>query len=74
MGCRDQSIGCIGINLSTTSAAMVFASSSLMSAYLNPLPQVELFSDRQWIDAMLRFEAQLAMAQAECGLVPQAAA
>lgn len=33
-----------------------------------------MFTDAQWIQAMLRFEAQLALAQAECGLIPDAAA
>lgn len=53
---------------------MTVSSMSLVSAYLHPQPQTELFSDAQWMEAMLCFEAQLALAQAECGLVPAAAA
>lgn len=47
---------------------------SLVSDYLNPLVAPPLFTDAQWVSAMLRFEAALAQAQADCGLVPQAAA
>lgn len=47
---------------------------SLMHAYLRPQDADTLFTDGQWIDAMLRFESALAQSQAECGVIPQAAA
>lgn len=53
---------------------MALSSMSLVSAYLHPLPATELFSDALWVEAMLRFEAQLARAQADCDLIPEAAA
>jgi 3-carboxy-cis,cis-muconate cycloisomerase len=34
----------------------------------------QLFSERETLAAMLRFEAALALAQAECGIVPKEAA
>lgn len=47
---------------------------SLMHAYLRPQDADLLFDDGQWIAAMLRFESELAQAQAECGVIPEAAA
>lgn len=47
---------------------------SLMHDYLRPLDVDTLFTDDQWLEAMLRFESELARAQAQCGLIPQAAA
>ncbi len=47
---------------------------SLMHDYLRPLGADTLFTDGQWLNAMLRFESALAQAQAECGVIPQAAA
>ena len=45
-----------------------------MHAYLRPQDADTLFTDGQWIEAMLGFESALAQAQAECGVIPQAAA
>lgn len=53
---------------------MTVSHASIASAYLHPCPEPILFTDAQWIQAMLRFEAQLALAQAECGLIPELAA
>lgn len=53
---------------------MAFSSTSLISAWLDPLGESALFSDEEWMKAMLRFEAQLALAHAECGLIPHSAA
>lgn len=47
---------------------------SLIDQCLDPAGDTELFSDRQWLEALLRFEAGLAAAQAAAGLVPAAAA
>ncbi len=45
-----------------------------MHAYLRPLDADPLFTDARWIAAMLRFESELAQAQAECGVIPHPAA
>ncbi|WP_255592733.1 lyase family protein [Bordetella sp. BOR01] len=47
---------------------------SLIELSLNPAGDTELFSDSQWLQALLRFEAGLASAQAAAGLIPAAAA
>ncbi|CAM3847580.1 lyase family protein [Bordetella tumulicola] len=47
---------------------------SLIEQCLNPAGDTELFSDRQWLQALLRFEVGLASAQAAAGLVPASAA
>ena len=47
---------------------------SLVKDFLGPADGGRWFSDAQWIDALLRFEAALAQAQAECGLIPAEAA
>ncbi|MCD0502819.1 lyase family protein, partial [Bordetella petrii] len=47
---------------------------SLIDECLNPAADTELFTDRQWLDALLRFEAALARAQAASGLIPASAA
>lgn len=46
----------------------------LVNDYLSPLARDELFTDEQWLAALLRFEAALARAQADCGVIPAAAA
>lgn len=48
--------------------------SSLFERFLSTPEVTEALSDRAVIDAMLRFEAALARAQASAGLLPQAAA
>lgn len=47
---------------------------SLVKDYLDPEDAGHWFSDARWLEALLRFEASLAHAQAECGLVPAEAA
>ncbi|NYT35444.1 fumarate lyase [Allopusillimonas soli] len=47
---------------------------SLIDASLNPAGDTALFTDRQWLEALLRFEAGLADAQAGAGLIPPTAA
>ncbi|HYG43756.1 MAG TPA: lyase family protein [Bordetella sp.] len=47
---------------------------SLIDLSLSPAGDTELYSDRQWLQALLRFEAGLARAQAAVGLIPAAAA
>lgn len=47
---------------------------SLMKDFLGPADGGTWFSDARCIDALLRFEAVLAQAQAECGLIPAEAA
>jgi len=66
MGGRDQGLGRFGL---VGPLAM-----SLMHDYLRPLDADTLFTDAQWLAAMLGFESALAQAQAECGVIPQAAA
>lgn len=44
-------------------------STSLLDDYLNPAGNIELFTDAQWLAALLRFESALAQAQADCGLL-----
>lgn len=46
----------------------------LMQDYLAPEADAAVFTDEQWLAALLAFESQLAQAQAECGLIPQPAA
>lgn len=47
---------------------------SLIDQSLNPAGDTELFTDGQWLQALLRFESALAQAQAAAGLIPQSAA
>jgi len=47
---------------------------SLIEESLSPQGSAVLFTDAQWLDALLRFEAALARAQAACGLIPDSAA
>lgn len=47
---------------------------SLVTHYLSPVAEPVLFSDERWVQAFLRFESELAQAQAECQLIPQDAA
>lgn len=69
MGRRGQAIWRLG--MSDGAAAM---QASLIDDSLNPAGDVALFTDAQWLDALLRFEAGLARAQAASGLIPAAAA
>ncbi len=46
----------------------------LISAMMSSPPMQSAYSDQALIDAMLRFEAALARAQADCGMVPPACA
>ncbi|PMC12427.1 3-carboxy-cis,cis-muconate cycloisomerase, partial [Klebsiella aerogenes] len=46
---------------------------SLLTPMLRSSPLTDWFSDAQRVQGMLDFEAALAQAQADCGLVPQAA-
>jgi 3-carboxy-cis,cis-muconate cycloisomerase len=46
---------------------------SLLTPMLRSSPLTAWFSDAQRVQGMLDFEAALARAQAECGMVPQAA-
>ncbi|MES2910346.1 MAG: 3-carboxy-cis,cis-muconate cycloisomerase, partial [Pseudomonadota bacterium] len=48
--------------------------SSIFEGFLSTPEVLELFSERQIVEAMLRFEASLARAQASVGLIPEAAA
>jgi 3-carboxy-cis,cis-muconate cycloisomerase len=48
--------------------------SSIFDGFLSTPEALELFSERNLVEAMLRFEAALAKAQAKAGLVPEAAA
>lgn len=48
--------------------------SSIFEGFLSTSEVLEAFSERHFVDAMLRFEAALARAQARAGLIPQAAA
>lgn len=48
--------------------------SSIFEGFLSTPEVLEAFSERNFIDAMLRFEASLARAQAGAGLIPEAAA
>ncbi len=48
--------------------------SSIFEGFLSTPEALELFSERQIVEAMLRFEASLARAQASAGLIPEAAA
>ena len=48
--------------------------SSLFEEFLSTPEAIELFSERKLVDAMLRFEAALARAQAKAGLIPDEAA
>jgi 3-carboxy-cis,cis-muconate cycloisomerase len=48
--------------------------SAIFEGFLSTLEVQEAFSDRRFVSAMLRFEAALARAQADVGLMPEAAA
>ncbi|CAM3462678.1 3-carboxy-cis,cis-muconate cycloisomerase [Polaromonas hydrogenivorans] len=48
--------------------------SSIFEGFLSTSEIQEAFSERNFLDAMLRFEASLARAQARAGLIPEAAA
>ena len=48
--------------------------SHIFEAFLSTPEVLEAFSERQFVDAMLRYEAALARAQAACGLIPLSAA
>lgn len=48
--------------------------SSIFEGFLSTPEILEAFSERQFLEAMLRFEASLARAQAGVGLIPEAAA
>ncbi len=48
--------------------------SSVFESFLSTPEVLEAFGERNFLAAMLRFEAALARAQARCGLIPEAAA
>ncbi len=48
--------------------------SSIFEGFLSTPEVLDAFSERNFLDAMLRFEASLARAQASVGLIPEAAA
>ncbi|MES2401758.1 MAG: lyase family protein [Pseudomonadota bacterium] len=48
--------------------------SSIFEGFLSTPEVLELFTERKIVEAMLRFEASLARAQASVGLIPEAAA
>ncbi len=48
--------------------------SSVFEGFLSTPEVLEAFGERNFLAAMLRFEAALARAQARCGLIPEAAA
>jgi len=48
--------------------------SSIFEGFLSTPEALEAFGERRFVDAMLRFEAALARAQAQVGLIPEAAA
>ena len=48
--------------------------SSIFEGFLSTPEVLEAFSERNFLQAMLRFEASLARAQAQLGLIPEAAA
>ena len=48
--------------------------SSVFEGFLSTPEVLEAFAERNFLAAMLRFEAALARAQATCGLIPEAAA
>ena len=48
--------------------------SSIFEGFLSTSEMLEAFSEHHFVEAMLRFEAALARAQASVGLIPQAAA
>ncbi len=47
---------------------------SIFERFLSTPEALEAFGERSFVQAMLRFEAALARAQAECGLIPREAA
>src|SRR3954452_1309193 len=47
---------------------------SIFEGFLSTSETLAAFSDRNFVDAMLRFEAALARAQAKVGLIPESAA
>jgi 3-carboxy-cis,cis-muconate cycloisomerase len=48
--------------------------SGLFDGFLSTAEVIEIFGERNFLDAMLRFEASLARAQAATGLIPETAA
>ncbi|MDO9402563.1 MAG: 3-carboxy-cis,cis-muconate cycloisomerase [Polaromonas sp.] len=48
--------------------------SSIFESFLSTSEMLEVFSEHRFVEAMLRFEASLARAQAKVGLIPEAAA
>ncbi|RYX91387.1 MAG: 3-carboxy-cis,cis-muconate cycloisomerase [Comamonadaceae bacterium] len=48
--------------------------SSIFESFLSTSEALEVFSEKNFVEAMLRFEASLARAQARAGLIPEAAA
>ncbi|MDB5872390.1 MAG: pcaB [Ramlibacter sp.] len=48
--------------------------SSIFDSFLSTAEALEAFADSAFVEAMLRFEAVLAQAQAECGVIPRDAA
>jgi 3-carboxy-cis,cis-muconate cycloisomerase len=48
--------------------------SSIFESFLSTPQALEAFAERSFVEAMLRFEAALAQAQAGCGLIPEGAA
>ncbi len=48
--------------------------SSIFEGFLSTPEVLQAFGDRSFVDAMLRFEASLARAQAAVGLIPESAA
>jgi 3-carboxy-cis,cis-muconate cycloisomerase len=51
-----------------------FTAHGLTGALFADPEMAEILSDRRWLEAMLDFEAALARAEAECGVIPKAAA
>jgi 3-carboxy-cis,cis-muconate cycloisomerase len=51
-----------------------FTANGLTGALFADPEMAEILSDRRWLEAMLDFEAALARAEAECGVIPKAAA
>ncbi len=48
-----------------------FTANGLTGALFADAEMVEILSDRRWLEAMLDFEAALARAEAECGVIPK---
>jgi 3-carboxy-cis,cis-muconate cycloisomerase len=51
-----------------------FTANGLTGSLFADPEMAEILSDRRWLEAMLDFEAALARAEAECGVIPKAAA